>query len=185
MAPAALTLDQLIEAATRGDEDAMRSLFEAYHRRLWRITYRIVGDYDAAHDVVQETFVRAFRNLRQFRASGPFEAWLTRIAINAARDASKAERRRNRRQSSLVPLAEPEALPQVSDPHLEERVRAAVLRLPESARVVLLMHDVEGFTHEQIAATLDIAAGSSRARLSRARSALRLLLAGLEKSHDG
>lgn len=167
----------LIRAIARGDASARRDLFDAQAERLWSLLFRMTGDYDEAHDLVQETFVRAFRKAPGYDARGSAEGWLARIAVNLARDRHKRRRRRDRLLERWD--AAPEASTPGSTPLVDRRVREAVEGLDEKHRLVVLMHDVEGYTHQEIGEALGIAPGSSRARLSRARAVLRERLADL------
>jgi RNA polymerase sigma-70 factor, ECF subfamily len=153
-----------------GDERARRELFAAYGERVWRIVFRLVGDYDDAHDLTQETFLRAFDRAASYDARGSVLGWLARIALNLARDDL---RRRRRRRDILEARPHPGPPVPGGDPLVAARVRAAVDTLSDVERVVVLMHDLEEYTHEEIADALGIAPGSSRARLSRARARLR------------
>lgn len=167
-------MDELVARLKAGDGAARRAWFDAESERVWRLCYRLVGDYDAAHDLVQETFIRAFGRVARYDGRGTLRGWLHRIALNLTRDALRKDRRRarwlTRGADEDVAARAIGALP---DPEGERRVRDALGALPELLRIVVLMHDVEGYTHEEIGVALGIAPGSSRARLSRARSQLR------------
>lgn len=177
---AAVDDDGLVARLRRGDGEAKRQLFEAEAERVWALAYRLTGDYDLAHDVVQEAFMRAFRKIDRFDGRGSFRAWLARLALNYLRDRLRTDRRRlllaRDSVQSRISAQAPDA-----DPIFDQRVRRAVDQLPEGHRTVLLMHDVEGYTHDEIASALEIAPGSSRARLSRARRLMRELLADLDR----
>ena len=171
-------MDELVARLKAGDGAARRAFFDAEADRVWRLCFRLVGDYDAAHDLVQETFIRAFARMARYDGRGTLRGWLHRIALNLTRDALRKDRRRGRwlaRRTDGVDDAR--AIGIESDPEGERRVRAALDALPELLRIVVIMHDIEGYTHEEIGAALGIAPGSSRARLSRARSQLRERLA--------
>jgi RNA polymerase sigma-70 factor (ECF subfamily) len=173
----AAAADPLVPRLRGDDPEARRALFEREGPRVWSLVYRICGDYDTAQDVTQETFLAAFRKIGGFGGTGTLRGWLGRIAINLLRDQRRTERRRS---ETLIrfPAAEG-ADARMGEPFVQRRVSAAVDALGEKLRVVLLMHDVEEYTHEEIAQALGIAPGSSRARLSRARALLRDALADL------
>lgn len=169
--------DPLVPRLRDGDPDARRALFEREGPRVWRLVHRLCGDYDVAQDVTQETFLAAFRKIGRYGGTGSLRGWLCRIALNLLRD---GERTRRRRADTLARFPGDEAADaRTAEPFVQRRVHAAVDGLGEKLRTVLLMHDVEEYTHEEIAEALGIAAGSSRARLSRARALLRTALADL------
>jgi RNA polymerase sigma-70 factor (ECF subfamily) len=169
--------DPLVPRLRGDDPDARRALFEREGPRVWRLVYRLCGDYDMAQDVTQETFLAAFRKISRFGGTGTLRGWLCRIAINLLRDQQRTQRRRSDTLARF-PAAEA-ADARTGEPFVRRRVHAAVDALGDKLRAVLLMHDVEEYTHEEIAEALGIAPGSSRARLSRARALLREALADL------
>ena len=167
-------MDELVARLQAGDATARRALFDAEAGRVWRLCYRLVGDYDAAHDLVQETFIRAFARIDRYDGRGSLSGWLNRLALNLTRDTMRRDRRRGRWLTrGDDDAATSRASAASADHESDRRVRAALDALPELLRIVVLMHDVEGYTHEEIGVALGIAPGSSRARLSRARSQLR------------
>jgi RNA polymerase sigma-70 factor, ECF subfamily len=167
----------LIERARRGDAAAHRALYESHVERIYRVTYRLLGQEHIARELTQDTFVRAFGGLEGFRGDSAFSTWLHSIAVSLSLNEI---RRRKREWARLAPLED--ALTAAvggaeSDPFLREKVMAAVNDLPEGCRTVFMMHDSEGFTHEEIADALGVTAGTSKAQLNRARGKLRLALA--------
>ncbi|HEX2187524.1 MAG TPA: RNA polymerase sigma factor [Longimicrobiaceae bacterium] len=175
----ASTTADLASRLRAGDPEAKRAIFEAEGERIWSLAYRLCGDYDLAHDVVQETFLRAFRKADRYDGRGSLRGWLCRLAVNHLRDMQKVQRRRAALLVLAAAGAEHSAPPAAGEPFVRRRVHDAVGRLSEKYRTVLLMHDVEGYTHEEIGEALGIAAGSSRARLSRARALLKETLIDL------
>lgn len=124
-------------------------------------------------DFTQEAFVRAWKRLDQFRGDAAFSTWLHSITASVALNGLRKVDRHRKRERSLEDAA-PVASPQrVAEPGVRERIEEAVNALPEIYRTVFLMHDLEGFSHGEIAAALDVAEGTSKARLSRARAKLR------------
>jgi len=180
ISPGEVTLhaaDPLVPRLRGGDPDARRALFEREGPRVWRLVYRLRGDYDVAQDVTQETFLAAYRKIGRYGGTGSLPGWLGRIAVNLLRDQQRTQRRRG---ATLARFPADEAADaRTGEPFVQRRVHAAVDALGEKLRAVLLMHDVEEYTHEEIAEALGIAPGSSRARLSRARALLREALADL------
>lgn len=165
---------RIIDEARRGDAAAFRSLYEAHVDRVYRLVYRMCGDDDMARDFTQEAFVKAYRKLGQFRGDAAFSTWMHSIAVSVALNGLRKVDRHRKRERSLENAA-PVAAPgrPYSDPHLRDRLKHAIDTLPEIYRTVFLMHDLEGFNHSEIAETLDVAEGTSKARLSRARAKLR------------
>jgi RNA polymerase sigma-70 factor (ECF subfamily) len=165
---------ELIDSAAQGDGESFRVLYDRHVDRVYRLAYRMAGHEDIARDITQETFVRAHARLTQFRGDAAFSTWLHTIthsvALNVIRTVDR-HRKRERDIETAGALAAP-TTPH-PDPDLTDRLRAAVDALPEIYRTVFLMHDVEGFNHREIALTLDVAEGTSKARLSRARAKLR------------
>ncbi len=160
-----------------GDPDAERALYDANVDRVYRLVYRMVGEPDLAADYTQDTFVRCFERLATFRGESALSTWITAIAISVVYNGLRKVRRRRAREVDLE-HAEPVAAPgREADADLKVRLAEAIGDLPEGYRTVFLMHDVEGFTHDQIGAALGIQEGTSKAQLSRARAKLRKELA--------
>ena len=165
---------ELIANAARGDAESFRVLYERHVDRVYRLAYRMAGHEDMARDITQETFVRAHSRLAQFRGDAAFSTWLHSVTHSVALNVIRRVDRHRKREQDLESArgVEAPARPR-ADPDLRDRLAAAVDALPEIYRTVFLMHDVEGFNHGEIARTLDVAEGTSKARLSRARAKLR------------
>jgi RNA polymerase sigma factor (sigma-70 family) len=172
----------LVHGVLAGDEHAFRLLYRRHTPRLRQLLLRLLGEPRAdAEDAVQETWMRAVAGLGTFRGDSAFGTWLVGIGV---RTASELLRRRHRRRESGDPedLAIPAPAARPAEGIDLER---AVAALPDRHRMVLVLHDVEGFTHEEIAARLGVAAGTSKAWLFRARRAVRAMLGErTEASHD-
>lgn len=164
---------ELVEAVViGGDELAFRELYRRHTPRLYQLVLRLVGSEQDAEDVVQEAWIRAAEAAGNFRWESNFSTWLTGIAINRFKELL---RKRNRWPSvSLEHIAEPEIRPD----YVGERVdlEKALSLLPLGYRTVLVLHDLEGFRHEEIAEQLGIAAGTSKSQLFHARRYVRSLL---------
>lgn len=167
----------LLERARQGDPSAQRALYDAHVDRIFRLTFRMTGVEHSARELTQDTFVRAFARLDDFREDAAFGTWLHTIAVSVTLNELKRTRRDHARSASLEEAATMGSTTPLSDPVLRERLQEAVAALPEGCRTVFLMHDAEGFTHEEIAAALGVTAGTSKAQLSRARARLRVALA--------
>ena len=168
-----LTERELVERAKAGDESAFRSLYEANVDRIFRLAYRMVGDEDLARDFTQDAFLRAWERLAQFRGDAAFSTWLHSIAVSVSLNGIRKVDRHRKRERSLEDAAHVAPGRRSLEPDVRERLRAAVDGLPEMYRTVFLMHDLEGFSHGEIAETLSVAEGTSKARLFRARAKLR------------
>lgn len=174
--PAVLADDaQLIAACRRGEARAMEMLYHQYKRRVFGMAHRIVGANDA-EEVAQEVFVRVYRGLAAFRGDSALSTWIYRLTVNASLSYLA---RRGRRQEVAVDdtIAEVPAPPPVErDPGLAARIEAALLQLPAGYRAILVLHDVEGLSHEECAAILECRVGTCKSQLHKARARMRELL---------
>jgi RNA polymerase sigma-70 factor (ECF subfamily) len=169
---------QLIARVLAGDVSAERELYDAHVDRVYRLCYRLAdSDDDLAREFAQETFVRAFDRLPAFRGESALSTWLHAIAVSVALNGMRRVRRTREREVTLDSVGEAGHFPREAEPDLKAKLREAIARLPEPYRVVFLMYDVEGYTHEEIGRALDLPTGTSKARLSRARARLRESLA--------
>ncbi|HEX6616574.1 MAG TPA: RNA polymerase sigma factor [Gemmatimonadales bacterium] len=168
---------ELIDRVLAGDPSAERALYEAHVDRVFRLVYRMAGDLHQAQDYTQEAFVRAFRRLSTFRGDSALSTWLCAIAISVTLNGLRAGRRDRERHLTLEEAPSIASRPVEADPDLRARLAQAIERLPDGYRAVFVMHDVEGYTHQEIAATLGVQPGTSKAQLFRARAKLREALA--------
>ena len=167
----------LVERAQRGNASAIRALYDAHVDRIYRLTYRLTGVEHLAREVTQDTFVRAFAAIGEFRGDSAFGTWLHSIAVSLSLNEIK---RRKRERARTTPLEDAVAVAKSaphSDPLLRAKLMEAVNDLPEGCRTVFMMHDAEGYTHQEIAAALGVTEGTSKAQLARARGKLRVALA--------
>ncbi|HEX6066259.1 MAG TPA: sigma-70 family RNA polymerase sigma factor [Longimicrobiales bacterium] len=168
-----LTDRELVEAVVvNGDELAFRELYRRHTPRLYQLILRLAGSEHDAEDLVQEAWIRATEAAANFRWESGFATWLTGIAINRFKELL---RKRNRWPAlGLEQVAEPESRPE----RVGERIdlERALSLLPIGYRTILVLHDVEGFRHEEIAEQLGIAAGTSKSQLFHARRYVRALL---------
>lgn len=167
---------ELIRRARAGDGSAERSLYEANVDRVYRLAYRMTGDTSMAEDLTQETFVRAFDQLGTFRQESRFSTWLHTIATHKILDGLRKRKRFRQRETELGDL-DRSTPARGANPELKVRLENAIHGLSEILRVVFVMHDIEGYKHQEIADCLGIPEGTSKARLSRARASLREALA--------
>jgi len=169
----------LAAALGAGDAAIVAAWHEREHPRMMRVAMTLVRDRRQAAEIVQSAFVRALSRITTFRGDSRLGAWLARITARVALNELRRQRRSFNRTASLHEVAATATPSETSDPLVRARVRAAVESLPESLRLPLLLADVEGYTHAEIAARLGITPGASRTRAARARSILRVELASL------
>lgn len=170
----------LITRTIAGDRLAARTLYDRHVRRVHRIVFRISGgDEELARELTQDAFVRAFGQLEKFRGDAAFGTWLHRIAVTVALNAMRGVKRLRQREESLGEEDRYAAPDREAEPDLKERLHAAIHALPEGLRLTVVLHDVEGYTHEEIAQELGITSGGSKSQLFKARAKLRRLLAHL------
>jgi RNA polymerase sigma-70 factor (ECF subfamily) len=173
--PRAATSDEaeLLAACREGDRRALEVLYHRYKRRVFSLVARIAGPVDA-EEVSQEVFVRIFRGLAKFRGESALGTWIYRLAVNAA--LSHVERRPARAEGEEALAAIAAAEVPIRDPRLAARLEAALAELPAGYRAVIVLHDVEGLSHEEIATILGCRVGTSKSQLSKARARMRDLL---------
>lgn len=171
--------DQItIRRAINGDERALRAIWTQHAPRIDALVRRLVGDPDQAEDVAQEVWIQIFRALPGYRGDSQFSTWAHRIAVNRTLNALRSLRRVSKLEvdieedSSTVEHDGDRSL-------LAQTIDEAVRKLSPGARHVFVLHDVEGYTHEEIATELGITPGGSKSQLFKARAKLRRLLAPL------
>ena len=167
----------LITRVLAGDAGAERELYDAHVDRVFRLVYRMAGDLDQAQDYVQETFIRAFGHLADFRGDSALSTWLGSIAISVTLNGLRKVKRFREREVALEDAAEIGRMTREAERDLKTRLHGAIDALPPGYRAVFVMHDMEGYTHEEIAASLGVQPGTSKAQLFRARAKLRDALA--------
>ena len=170
-------LTQMIDRARNGDPRAERELYEGNVDRIYRLAYRLTGDEELAQDFTQQTFIRAFDRLGTFRGEAKLSTWLCSVATSVVYNGLRKVKRFRQREVDLDHAAPQADRKRQAEPDLKDRLREAINGLPQGYRMVFLMHDVEGFTHEEIGTALGIQSGTSKAQLSRARAKLRGSLA--------
>ncbi len=161
-----------------GDPEAVRILYGRFGRPVFTLGLRLLRSTQMAEELTQDVFVRAWEKLILFRGESAFSTWLHRLAVNVVLNARKSEgRERSRTEQSGDPAvfdSRPSVVPRHGD-RLD--LEAAIAMLPPGARQVFVLHDVEGYKHEEIAQLLGVTAGGSKAQLHRARLLLREALA--------
>jgi RNA polymerase sigma-70 factor (ECF subfamily) len=170
----------LVALAARGDVGAFEKLYAKSAGRVYAVCIRMTGDPVSAREYTHDAFVRAWERLSTFRGEAAFETWMHRLAVNVVLTARRGDRRR---EAHLVPTADDEA--NEGNPHfsrapedMDSRIdlENAIASLPPRAREVFVLHDVEGYKHDEIADRLELQASSVRAQLHRARQLIMRML---------
>jgi RNA polymerase sigma-70 factor (ECF subfamily) len=173
--PASRPIDDVARAA-RGDRQAFERLYREHVNRIYSLCTRMVGDRTRAEELTQDAFVRAWEKLGQFRGESAFGTWLHRLAVNVVLNDRQTESRRRGRQDDSVDDVDTMAHGDVRaevPAGLSIDLERAIAGLPPGARKVFVLHDVEGYTHDEIGELLGITAGGCKAQLHRARMLLR------------
>src|SRR3954469_7432758 len=174
-----------IRRAIEGDETALRALWSRHAPHIDMVVRRLVGfDPDLAEDIAQEVWIQIFRALPSYRGDSQFSTWAHRIAVNRTLNAL----RRSRRLAAIETTVEEDTASVEMDTErsfLASSIEAATAKLSPGARTVFVLHDVEGYTHEEIAQELGITSGGSKSQLFKARAKLRKLLAHLIDVPEG
>jgi RNA polymerase sigma-70 factor, ECF subfamily len=171
---------QLIAQVLAADPRAERAFYDRHVDKVYRMAYRLTGDATQAQDCTQETFVRAFDRLAQYRGDAALATWICSICVSVSLNRVRSTKTRHGREAGYEEALTFAVTQRESEPDLKQRMRAAIDALPDGYRTVFLMHDLEGYTHEEIGRVLDIESGTSKAQLFRARRKLRVALAEFE-----
>lgn len=170
-------VNDTVRRAQQGDPAAFRTLYQEHAGRVYALCLRLAADPAEAEEHAQDVFVRVWERLGSFRGESAFSTWLHRLTVNVVLHARRTAGRRSSRVRLADDPLELDAAPAPAPvgPQAED-LGQAIARLPEGARTVFVLHDVEGYQHDEIAALLDIAQGTSKAQLFRARRLLREIL---------
>jgi RNA polymerase sigma-70 factor, ECF subfamily len=184
----------LVNRCAAGDEEACTELVAEHQRMVFHLALHMLGDHEEALDLSQEVFLNVFRTIGRFRGQSALKTWIYRIVINQARNRQRWWKRRHRsEQVSLEERLEVEGnLPPAGDadnPHrmfgqkeLATRIWDALARLPFDQRTVVVLREIDGLSYDEIAFSLDVAVGTVKSRLTRARTALRSQLKEAERT---
>ena len=189
----------LVERAVAGDHKAFELLVIKYQRRIQRLIGRMVRDVDLVEDIAQETFIRAYRALAQFRGEAKFYTWLYRIAVNTAKkslmdlkrnptvseNASKSDDddETSRVENELTSSETPEAV--LASKEIAQIINAAMEALPEELREAITLREIEGLSYEEISEAMDCPIGTVRSRIFRAREAISAKIRPLLENQSG
>lgn len=166
-----------IEKALGGDARAFEQLYRKHSGRVYALCLRMTGDPALAQELAQDAFVRAWEKLDSFRGHSQFGTWLHRLTVNVVLTALRSRGRRQQREFATDDLADLGVAAPASEPGVMEDLERAIASLPEGARKVFVLHDLEGYKHEDIAEMTGTATGTCKAQLHRARRLLREKLA--------
>jgi RNA polymerase sigma-70 factor (ECF subfamily) len=173
---------ELAQRCRQGDTAAFEELYRAHAGRLYNLVYRMAGSAHEAEDLLQDVFLQAHRKLGSFKGESSLGTWLYRLAVNLCLDFLRGRQARMSRSSDSLdadgasePVAAAPAVPTaISRLDLER----AIARLPDGCRAAFILHDVEGFEHNEVAKLLGVSEGTSKSQVHKARMKLRAMLSG-------
>jgi RNA polymerase sigma-70 factor (ECF subfamily) len=166
---------EIVSRAQRGERNAFSELVSIHAQGVRNVIYRMCGDVQIAEDAAQETFIQAWLHLSTYRPQTSLRSWLYRIAVNAATDMLRKEKRILPNALEDLPLRDPQPGPEARFSQQERTtlVQRAISSLPEASRVVLVLREYEGMSYHEIAEALDIPVGTVMSRLNYARKLLK------------
>jgi len=173
---------ELVEGCRRGEREAFRVLFETYKDKVYSIALRFSGDEALAMDIAQDTFLKLYSSIADFRGDAQFSTWVYRLVVNSCLD-------HKRRSWRMIPIADEllavlrapgDALHSVLRTEMSEQVQRAVEKLPAEQRIAVVLRYTEGLAYEQIAEVVGCSTGTVASRLNRAHKALERRLANLK-----
>jgi RNA polymerase sigma-70 factor (ECF subfamily) len=167
----------LIARLQAADGTAEREFYDRHVDRVYRLILRMSGRVDLAQEWTQDTFIRAFERIGQFRGDSALSSWLHAIAVSVTLNGLRTLKRREAYAAPLEEAVTVGSWQRHAEPDLKVCMRKAIDALPTGTRTVFVMHDVEGYTHEEISEKLGVAVGTSKSQLFRAREKLRVALA--------
>lgn len=167
---------RIVEKIKRGDTEAFEKLYRLYVGRVYASCLRLSGDPDRAEEITQDVFLRLWARIGTFKGRSAFSSWLYRLTVNLVIDRMRVEQRRARWETiddEVESHPDPQKGP---SPDTRLALEAAIASLPPGARVVFVLHDIEGYRHEEIGEMTGMAPGTSKSQLHRARRLLRKML---------
>lgn len=180
-----------VSRCRKGDTEAFEDIVRKYQKKMFNISYRITGDYHDAAEAVQDAFVSAYRNIRRFSGRSKFSTWLYTITVNMSRNRLKQVRTRESREPSSIddPVdtdnghmqreyasSDLSVLDRLEKHEIERKVQGCISALDGEFREVIVLRDIQGFSYDEIGDMLEIAEGTVKSRLFRARDAVRKCL---------
>jgi len=167
------SVDNFVRRAQAGDRSAFEQLYREHAGRVYAVCLRISADAARAEELTQEAFVRAWEMIATFRGESEFFSWLYRLTVNVALSDLRSKRRRTQRVLVTDNLSPYDKTDGATTQGLAIDLENAIAALPAQARAVFVLHDVEGYRHEEIARLMNLSAGTSKSQLHRARKILR------------
>ena len=179
---------EIVSLCQGGDVDAFEVLVERHQKRMLNIAYRIIGNYDEACEMVQETFISAYKNIKGFKGKAKFSTWLYAICINLSKNRLRQVRTRLHREPYSVgnpiqvangqiagdpPSSDPSPLEQLEARDVQQKVQGCINALDAEFKEVLILRDIQGFSYDEISDMLKIPEGTVKSRLFRAREGMR------------
>ena len=169
----------VIGRAQSGDLDAFELIYNEHSGRVYALCLRLMaGEQTAAAELMQDVFIRAWKNLGKFRGESAFSSWLHRLAVNAMLENARGDKRRTARVLPMEDTSQLGAFAATDSPELRIDLESAIARLPAGARTAFVLHDIEGYQHQEIAEQLGVAVGTVKAQLHRAH---KLLIKALDR----
>ena len=182
---------ELVSLCKNGDIAAFEALVKKYQKKVFNIAFRMIGNYDDACEVAQDTFVSAYRSIKQFKGMSKFSTWLHTIAVNLSKNRRRqlGTRQYHEQFSLNDPLAteegrinvetasaDPDPPERLEQKETQQKIQDCINRLDDEFREVLILRDIQGFSYEEISSMLNIAEGTVKSRLFRAREEIKQLL---------
>ena len=180
---------ELAQRCRQGDAAAFDELYRSHAGRLYNLVYRMAGAQHEAEDLLQEVFLQAHRKLGSFKGESSLGTWLYRLAVNHCLDFLRGRQARMARSSDSLDAegaSEPASVsPAVPTAISRLDLERAIARLPDGCRAAFILHDVEGFEHNEVAKLLGVSEGTSKSQVHKARMKLRAMLSGAEAASVG
>ena len=182
---------EYVSLCRQGDVGAFEQLVRRHQKRMINIAYRVIGNYDEACEIVQDTFISAYKNIKGFKGEARFATWLYAICLNLSRNRLKQLKTRRYREgrslddpimtpdgeiSADPPSREPSALDRLEAKDVQHKVQLCINALDAEFREVIVLRDIQGFSYEEISTMLKVPEGTVKSRLFRAREAMRACL---------
>ena len=180
---------EMISRCQQGDQEALKEIFNKYHKKVYRIAYGVVRHREEAHDIVQEVFIKLFRSIKNFKGKSHFYTYLYRMVMNTAIDHARKTGKQFisslDEEGSFEPSDELEKGPEriLLQKELEERVKGAMEKLPAEQRAALIFRDVEGLSYQEMAEAMGCSIGTVMSRLHYGRKRIQELLKDYVELH--
>jgi RNA polymerase sigma-70 factor (ECF subfamily) len=181
---------EMISRCQRGDQEALKEIFDKYHKKVYRIAYGVVRQREEALDIVQEVFIKLFHSIKNFKGRSHFYTYLYRMVMNTAIDHSRKTGKQTisslDEEGSFQPSDDLEKGPEriLLQKELEERVKLAMDKLPAEQRAALIFRDVEGLSYQEMAEAMGCSIGTVMSRLHYGRKRMQELLKDYVELHD-